>query len=85
MTVGAKPYSLRIPPEMSAEIKALALASRRSQHAMILVLLDGALRERRATEAISASAMTAYPEVPTVPTQRASQAVGVANTAQDHF
>lgn len=41
------PYSIRMSTEMMAELKRWANSERRSLHAQILAVLDGALAERR--------------------------------------
>lgn len=72
MKVKVTPYGLRIPPEMSAAIKVLAVADHRSQHSMILTLLDDALRGRHATARAAESGATAFPAPQAAPTLTAS-------------
>lgn len=69
------PYSLRLPPEMRAELTCWAEAEHRNLHSLILYLLDGALARRQAAQE-SGSAVSGIAQSPTLPARAAWLAEG---------
>jgi hypothetical protein len=73
MNATPKPYSIRIPPDMRSQINQLAEKDRRSQHSMILLLLEDALLMRHAAEQAPLSEAYASPVPPAPLSAGASQ------------